>query len=285
MQRNWLGCSARRRSALARTGHAADLTVWGLQAFNPQADAYIGELVEEYGKAKGIDAEYVVVPANVLNERLAAAFEAGAPPDAFMTGRRAGPVLHAAGPDRSPLDDVLADMREVRAASTRTPCRRRLYEGSVQALPIEVDVVADVRAQGPAREGRREAARDLGGAARGLARRSRRPTRLSRRSACRSATPTTPRARSGRSSGRSAAPMFAEDGKTITFNSPETQAAYQFLADMVGRGDDPAQRAHLGRRRQQQRLPDRPRRLHHQPAQRLSRGCRRTTRSSSPTPR
>ena len=63
--------------------------------------------------------------------------------------------------------------------------------------------------------------------------------------------------------------MFAKDGKTVTFNSPETRAAYQFIADMVAEGTIPRSAADLGRCRQQQRLPDRPRRLHHQPAQRL----------------
>ena len=33
--------------------------------------------------------------------------------------------------------------------------------------------------------------------------------------------------------------MFAKDGKTVTFNSPETQAAYQFIADMVAEGTIP----------------------------------------------
>ena len=92
--------------------HAADLTIWGLQAFNPAADAYIGELVEEYGTAQGIDAEYVVVPANVLNEKLAAAFAAGSPPDAFMQVSAQGLYYMSEGLT-APLDDVLADMRKV----------------------------------------------------------------------------------------------------------------------------------------------------------------------------
>ncbi|MEO1019744.1 MAG: hypothetical protein AAFY56_18935, partial [Pseudomonadota bacterium] len=70
---------------MANPAMAQDFTVWGIQTFNPDADVYIGEQVEAFGEENGVDAEYVVVPANVLNENLAAAFEGGAPPDAFMT--------------------------------------------------------------------------------------------------------------------------------------------------------------------------------------------------------
>ena len=98
--------------------HAADLTVWGLQAFNTEADNYIGELVKEYGKSKGIDAEYVVVPANVLNDKLAAAFAAGAPPDAFMNVSAQGLYYMSQGLTTT-LDDVLADMRKARRRHLR----------------------------------------------------------------------------------------------------------------------------------------------------------------------
>ena len=64
------------------SARAAELTVWGLQTFNTAGDEYLGQMVKDFGKQAGIDAEYVVVPANVLNQRLAASFEAHTPPDA-----------------------------------------------------------------------------------------------------------------------------------------------------------------------------------------------------------
>jgi len=90
---------------------AADLTVWGLQTFNTAADEYLGEMVKDFGKQAGIDAQYVVVPANVLNQRLAAAFEAHTPPDAFMQGSGAIQFYIARGL-LIPIDDVLAEMRK-----------------------------------------------------------------------------------------------------------------------------------------------------------------------------
>ena len=121
------------RSERAR---AADLTVWGLQAFNQAADEYIGQMVKDYGKSKGIDAEYVVVPATVMNDRLAASFQGNAPPDAFMqVSQRA--QFYIGNNLVVPLDDVLADIRKVdggisenqlaagRPAATSRRCRSR----------------------------------------------------------------------------------------------------------------------------------------------------------------
>ena len=41
-------CAGHRRSA-----QAADLTVWGLQAFNQAADEYIGQMVEGFRQVEG----------------------------------------------------------------------------------------------------------------------------------------------------------------------------------------------------------------------------------------
>ena len=186
-----------------------------------------------------------------------------------MTGERAGPLLHVAGPDGA---------ARRRAGGHAQGAGRHLREhdaagasmtGKVQALPIEIDIspmfarkdlLAKVGLPIP------QTWEELRAAAQGDPEgRPDHPGRL----AFRSRAPTTPRARSARSSGRSAAPCSPKDGKTVTFNSPESDAAYQFIADMFAEGTHSARRALLGRCRQQQRLPDRPCRLHHQSAERL----------------
>src|SRR5262249_12634364 len=123
----------------SRRAHAADFTVWGLQAFNQDADQYIGELVREYGRTKNVAAEYVVVPANVLNDRLAAAFQGGAPPDAFMqvSGRA---QFYIANNLVIALDDVLADMRRAPGGIFEGQLIVGQSSGGIQALPLEVDV-------------------------------------------------------------------------------------------------------------------------------------------------
>ncbi|HEY6433528.1 MAG TPA: extracellular solute-binding protein, partial [Acetobacteraceae bacterium] len=122
-----------------RSVRAADLTVWGLQTFNQAADEWLGDEVKAFGKANHIDAEYVVVPANVLNQRLAAAFEAHTPPDVFMQGSGAIQFYIARGLT-VPLDDVLADMRKVPGGIFENLANSGDYQNTVQALPLEVDV-------------------------------------------------------------------------------------------------------------------------------------------------
>jgi multiple sugar transport system substrate-binding protein len=217
--------------------HAADLNVWGLQAFNPEADAYIGELVKEYGKSKNISAEYVVVPANVLNEKLAAAFAANAPPDVFMNVSAQGLYYMSQGLT-TPLDDVLADMRKVSGGIYENTMPQATYEGKVQALPIEIDVspmyarkdlLAKVNMPIPATW------EDLRKASQAILKTD--PTIQAFGFAVSNTNDAEGSMRQVIWSYGGA--MFDKEGKTVTFNSPETIAAYQFIADMVAEGTIP----------------------------------------------
>ncbi|CAN5328132.1 hypothetical protein BH10PSE9_BH10PSE9_04130 [soil metagenome] len=217
--------------------HAADLNVWGLQAFNPEADAYIGELVKEYGKSKNISAEYVVVPANVLNEKLAAAFAAGSPPDAFMNVGAQGLYYMSQGLT-APLDDVLAEMRKVPGGIYENTMPQGTYDGKVQALPLEVDVspmyarkdlLAKINMPIPATWD------DLRKASQAIMKAD--PTIQAFGFPVSNANDAEGGLRQVIWSYGGA--MFSKDGKTVTFNSPETIAAYQFIADMVAEGTIP----------------------------------------------
>lgn len=215
---------------LVGTATAADFNVWGIQTFNPEADRLIGEELAAFAKERGLDAEYSVVPANVLNERLAAAFEGGAPPDVFMTvGGQIGYYMQQGL--TIPLDDVLAKMRAVPGGIFENVVPQGLYEGQILAVPIEVDVspmyvrkdlfekagqplpetweqlragVKAVQAQNPLIQGfgmTLSNANDAEGTIRQVI-------------------------------WSFGGAEFAEDGTTVTFDSPETRAAYRFLADM-----------------------------------------------------
>jgi len=221
----------------AGRAYAADLTVWGLQAFNPAADTYIGELVKEYGKSKNISAEYVVVPANVLNDKLAAAFAAGAPPDAFMNVSAQGLYYMSQGLT-APLDDVLADMRKVPGGIYENTMPQAVFDGKVQALPIEIDISPMfVRKDLLAKVGlpMPQTLDELRAAAKAILK----------------ADPTIqpfglPVSSANDAEGQirqiiwaHGGAMFSKDGKTVTFNSPEVIAAYQFIADMFAEGTIP----------------------------------------------
>lgn len=238
MMKRWTGLivSALLAAGLGRA-NAADLTVWGLQAFNPAADAYIGELVKEYGKSKNISAEYVVVPANVLNDKLAAAFAAGAPPDAFMNVSAQGLYYMSQGLT-APLDDVLVEMRKVPGGIYENTMPQAIYDGKVQALPIEIDISPMY------------ARKDLLAKV-GLPMPQNLDEMRNAAKAILKADPTIQPFGLPVSSANDAegqirqmiwafgGAMFSKDGKTVTFNSPEVIAAYQFIADMFAEGTIP----------------------------------------------
>jgi len=223
-----LACAAWLAGTVAAS--AADVTVWGLQTFNTAADEYIGTMVTDFGKTAGISAEYVVVPANVLNQRLAAAFEAHTPPDAFMQGSGAIQFYISRGLT-VPIDDVLADMRKVPGGIYENLVSAGAWQGTIQAVPLEVDVAPlfvrkdlldEVGKPVPATwDELREDAKLI---------QAKHPQisgfgmTVSNSNDAESAIRIVMWCYGGK--------VMAEDGKTVVFDSPETRAAYQFVADM-----------------------------------------------------
>lgn len=223
-------------TCLATPAMSQDLTIWALQAFNTEADAYLGQLAEEFGKEAGIDAEYVVVPANVLDQRLAAAFEAGTPPDVFMQVSQQA-QYYMARDLVIPLGDVLDDVQQANGDFYESVLPAATYKGEIHALPLEVDVVpmyvrtdllADVGAEIPQTWGElREAAQKIKEANPMI-----QPVgiSLSNSNDAEAGLRTIMWAWGGA--------MFSEDGE-VTFDSPETRAAFQFIADMFKEGTIP----------------------------------------------
>jgi multiple sugar transport system substrate-binding protein len=127
-------------AGLSLAAQAADLNVWGIQTFNPDGDRYIADMVAQFGKAHGITAEYSVIPANVLDERLAAAFAGGTPPDVFMqVGEKAQYYI---GHDLvAPVDDVIAKMRAVPGGVFENVLVEGKAGAHYEAAPLEIDVV------------------------------------------------------------------------------------------------------------------------------------------------
>jgi len=209
---------------------AADLTVWGLQAFNQAADQYIGELVQAFGKTKGIDAQYVVVPASVLNDRLAAAFQGNAPPDVFMqVSQRA--QFYIGNNLVVPLDDVLAELRRVDGGIAENQLAPGRSGSTIQALPLEVDVSPMFARKDLLDEIGRPVPRswdELREAAKLIQAKHPQVAGFGM---------TVSNSNDAESQIRNVMWSFggrgmAADGRTVAFDSPETQAAYQFVADM-----------------------------------------------------
>ncbi len=214
----------------AGPARAADLTVWGLQAFNQAADEYIGQLVKEYGKSRNIDAEYVVVPASVINDRLAASSQGNAPPDAYMqVSQRA--QFYIGNNLTLPLDDVLADIRKVPGGIFENQLAVGRAGSTIQALPLEVDVSPMFT--------RKDLLDEIGKPIPETWDELREDAKLiqAKHPTVSGFGMTVSNANDAEGQIRNimwsyGGKVMAEDGKTVTFASPETKAAYQFVADM-----------------------------------------------------
>ena len=181
-------------------------------------------------RTTGIDAEYVVVPANVLNQRLAAAFEAHTPPDAFMQGSGAIQFYIARGSDgaagRRARRNAQGSRRDL-----REPVSAGAWQGTIQALPLEVDVTPMFARKDLLDEIGKPLPADLGGVARRWQAIQTKHPQISGFGM------TVSNSNDAESAIRMmiwsfGGKVMAEDGKTVVFNSPETRAAYQFVADM-----------------------------------------------------
>jgi len=65
------------------------VVMWVYGTFYPEADHYWEKVVEQWGEKRGVEVEFSVVPADILDEKLSAAIEAGNPPDiAQIVGER-----------------------------------------------------------------------------------------------------------------------------------------------------------------------------------------------------
>jgi len=234
--RNFLATAAV-SSLMAATAQAQDLTIWGLPAFNEAGDAAMAELAASFGRENGLEVEYSVVPANVLNERLAAAFEGGSPPDVFMqVGQQA--QFYITRDLIAPIPEVLEQMRAVEGGIYEGTTTPGILDGEIYAVPLEVDLVPMyVRT-----DLLEEVGHDIP------------ETWEELRAAANAITDANPQiAGFGMplSNGNDAesmirmlvwsfgGAMFDETGTQVTWDSPETQAAYQFVADMFEEGTIP----------------------------------------------
>jgi multiple sugar transport system substrate-binding protein len=187
-------------------------------------------MVTEFGRANKIDAQYVVVPANVLTQRLAAAFEAHTPPDVFMQTSGAIQFYISRGLT-IPLDDVMADVRKVPGGVFENVVSAGSWQGTLQALPLEVDVsplfarkdlLDEIGKPLPKTwEELRADAKEI---------QTKHPNisgfgmTVSNSNDAEGAIRNVMWSFGGK--------VMEADGKTVVFDSPETRAAYQFVADM-----------------------------------------------------
>ncbi|MBD9529859.1 sugar ABC transporter substrate-binding protein [Paracoccus sp. PAR01] len=222
---------------LPAMSHAQDLTIWAIQAFNQQADDLITQMAEEFGHERGISVEYSIVPANVLNERLAAAIQGDAMPDVFMNVGQQVQYFAKLGVTQ-PLDDLLSEMRAVDGGIYESTVPSVMRDGKAMALPLEVDVVPMFARKDLLEEaglGLPKTLDELRSASQAI---------LAKNPAITAFGLPTSEANDAETMARMVVwsfggQMFDETGTKVTWNSPETVAAYKYIADMFAEGTIP----------------------------------------------
>jgi multiple sugar transport system substrate-binding protein len=114
------------------------LTAWGLQNFAAEGDKLIAQQMQDFGRLKNIQVEYVIVPANEASRKLAAAIEAKATPDLVMlTGQnvqyyqKKGLLVE--------LTDVLDYMKGQPGGIVEATLPQAMTGGKAYGISIEID--------------------------------------------------------------------------------------------------------------------------------------------------
>jgi multiple sugar transport system substrate-binding protein len=115
------------------------LSAWGIQTFAVEGDKLIGEQMQEFGKLKNAQVEYVVVPYVEMPRKLTAAIEAKAPPDLTMLSgqnvqyyRNKGLLVE--------VTDVLNDIKKQGSGIYESVLPQVMHEDKAYGIPFEPEV-------------------------------------------------------------------------------------------------------------------------------------------------
>ena len=111
---------------------AADLVVWWEKGFNPEEDAAVREIIAAFEQGSGKQVELVFQQQEELPDVIAAAFEAGQPPD-FAFGHMLQDYV-----GQWAFEDRLADLSDAVGPSQTCSIRRcspRSWVGSIGSDP------------------------------------------------------------------------------------------------------------------------------------------------------
>lgn len=216
---------------------AKELTIWAIQAFNQQADEMITQMAQDFGKEHGVTVEYSIVPANVLNERLAAAIQGNAMPDVFMNIGQQVQYFAKLGVTE-PLNEVLDEMRAVDGGIYESTVSSVMYDGKAMGLPLEVDVVPMFARKDLLEDvgmGLPKTLDELREASKAILAKNPMLTAFGMPTSDANDAETMARMVIWSYGGE----MFDKSGTKVTWNSPETIAAYKYIADMFAEGTIP----------------------------------------------
>ncbi|MFQ6067472.1 MAG: ABC transporter substrate-binding protein, partial [bacterium] len=115
------------------------VVMWIYGTFYPKANAYWEEIAKQWSKERDVDVEFSVVPYDIMTEKLAAAIEAGIPPDIAQV---VGEQVQYYGQTGAVEDvrDLFEEIRRLGGGLSEEPINPTVTseEGNVWAIPINI---------------------------------------------------------------------------------------------------------------------------------------------------
>jgi multiple sugar transport system substrate-binding protein len=115
------------------------MTVWGVVSFTPEGDQALGKQMAEWGKANGVEVEYVPLPGSDYVTKLATAVESGAVPDIAMMQEQYT-IFYAAQDRLVDLTGLYNNIKGLAGGMYETLMPNVTANGKVYAIPMESNV-------------------------------------------------------------------------------------------------------------------------------------------------
>lgn len=132
-------CAAPTASAPAAAKIGGKLLVWGIVSFTKDGDALLGQNMTEWGKANGVEVEYVALPGSDYTSKVAAAVETGAIPDILMFGGTDS-IYYAAKNKLVDLTDVYNSVKGLGGGMFPVLQEMVTADGKVYGIPLQSDL-------------------------------------------------------------------------------------------------------------------------------------------------
>jgi multiple sugar transport system substrate-binding protein len=115
------------------------LTVWGVVSFTEEGDNLLGEQMQEWGEANGVEVEYVALPGSDYATKVAAAVEAGSTPDIVMM--IANLAIFYGNQDRLvDLTDVYGELNQLGGGFWEALSPHVTIDGAYISIPMDAEV-------------------------------------------------------------------------------------------------------------------------------------------------
>ena len=113
--------------------------MWGIVSFTKEGDALLGQNMTDWGKANGVEVEYVALPGSDYASKVAAAVETGAIPDMLMFGGTDS-IYYAAKNKLVDLTDVFNSVKGLGGGMFPVLQESVSADGKIYGIPLQSDL-------------------------------------------------------------------------------------------------------------------------------------------------